>query len=67
MDNVVEVSVNILWVKHILWIVATLIWLGVNYFQKKETGYLSGLGALFRFGVSTMCYLGFWIIWLILF
>jgi hypothetical protein len=62
-----DIIINILWIKHGLWIIATIIWFCVNYFQPKEYGYMAGIGNLFVFGISTLCYMAFWIIWLIIF
>lgn len=63
-----EIVINIGWIKHGLWILFTLVWLGFNIFRKKEpSGYLSGIGDLVIFGISTLIYMAFWIIWLIIF
>jgi len=62
-----DIVINGAWIKHGLWILFTLIWLAVNIFQKKEYGYMSGLGQMFVFGISTLFYMAGWIVWLIIF
>jgi hypothetical protein len=60
---------NILYVKHGLWILATLIVLykNVKTFWGAEMTIGSGLEVLATLAISGLCYMGFWIIWLIIF
>lgn len=65
MDELLTIDIG--WIKHGSWIIFTLVWILFNYFQPKETGYLSGAGNLITFGISTIVYLICWVIWLIIF
>ena len=61
-----EIS-NITWVKHLLWVTVTIAFILVNLLQKKEYGYLAGIGNIFLSAISILIYLLFWVVWLIIF